>query len=88
MAAISNPSIRKAKAFPITHLAETELYLRENNSVTHPSPDASPGKVGKTKAQLMTEPGPISSSSKTDAGSNDEGGVATVRQQSLNRPPR
>ena len=89
MAAISNSSIRKAKAFPITPLAKTELHLREDNSVTHPSPDASPGKVGKTKHQLMTALGPISSSTKTEMLLLMMKGERLLkRQQGLNRPPR
>lgn len=86
---MSNPSTWKAKAFPITPLAETELHLREDNSVTHPSPDASPGKVGKTEHQLMTAPGPISSSSKTEMLlAMMKGEWLLKRQLGLNRPPR
>lgn len=50
----------------VTPLADNELGLTYHNSVTHPSLEASPGKVGKIKRHLVTAPGPISSSFKTE----------------------
>lgn len=65
-ASASPESVRKAKAFPINSLSDIGLDLTNHNSVTHPSLDASAGKVRKIKHQQVPIAEHISNPFKTE----------------------